>query len=605
MSRLGKKLVVRFLIIAIIMACTSAINMGLNGVIQRNYHQILTQKNDFERLLTGFVVNLNSVENNAHSAITASSASARATAQDLFEEYAAEVDSALSAMNAAMDPELGLSSEKLPEILSEWETYSTTARSIISEYENAETVDLRVVHDRILNELQTHSNNIFVLADGLVDDLLASTAAAESNIVKLSRIVLIVNIALVVVAFVIAIALGRWYSSTISKGITNCIDRIKALAEGDLNTPVELIYSKDEIEELSQATQFITKRLSTIVSDEEYLLSEMAKGNFVLQTKCEDCYTGDFRPLLLSMRGINRNLNNMLSQIKQASEQVATSSEQVANGSQALSQGATEQASSVQELAATINDISQQISGNAEHTKFVNEKIHEISLEVDDSKQKMDQLIEAMNEITTSSSEIGKIIKTIEDIAFQTNILALNAAVEAARAGAAGKGFAVVADEVRNLASKSAAASKNTASLIENSIKAVEHGSKIASDTASALGNIVDNKEEIREIVEKISEASTEQANSISQITLGIDQISSVVQTNSATAQESAAASQELSGQATVLEELFNKFHFREEGDGNITASNNLNDSSFHSSGTSSNMNLNNTAFSPQSGSKY
>ena len=181
-----------------------------------------------------------------------------------------------------------------------------------------------------------------------------------------------------------------------------------------------------------------------------------------------------------------------------------------------------------------------------------------------ESNEQMAQMIDSMREISQSSSEIGKIIKTIEDIAFQTNILALNAAVEAARAGNAGKGFAVVADEVRNLASKSAEASKNTATLIERSMGLVEKGTKIAGTTAQYLSDAVEGVNEVVELVQKISKATIEQANSFSQVTSGMDQISSVVQTNSATAEQSAAASEELSGQAQMMKQMVGQFKIRD-----------------------------------------
>lgn len=289
----------------------------------------------------------------------------------------------------------------------------------------------------------------------------------------------------------------------------------------------------------------------------------MADGDFTVDSVCEAEYTGGFHPLLVSFRGIADKLNDTMQQINQSSTQVASGSQQVASGSQALSQGATEQASSVQELASTINEISNRIKQNADNAQNANEKAGSISTEMNVSNEKMHQMIQAMEDITSCSNEIGKIIKTIEDIAFQTNILALNAAVEAARAGTAGKGFAVVADEVRNLASKSADASKDTSALIENSLKAVENGTRIADETAKSLYQAVNDVNEMAGIIGQISQASIAQADSIAQITIGVDQISSVVQTNSATAQESAAASEELSSQSQLMKNLVGRFKLK------------------------------------------
>ena len=213
------------------------------------------------------------------------------------------------------------------------------------------------------------------------------------------------------------------------------------------------------------------------------------------------------------------------------------------------SQGATEQASSVEELAATIHIISEQINENAANAHEANDRTNVAVSEMGSANDKMKELVGAMDEISASSDETQKIIKTIEDIAFQTNILALNAAVEAARAGAAGKGFAVVADEVRNLAGKSAEAAKNTTSLIENTVAAINKGNSLVTEVADKMSNAMEASNVVVDLNMKISEASKQSADSVTQVTVGIEQISSVVQTNSATAEESAAASEELSGQ--------------------------------------------------------
>ncbi|NCC88476.1 MAG: hypothetical protein EOM05_11555 [Clostridia bacterium] len=263
------------------------------------------------------------------------------------------------------------------------------------------------------------------------------------------------------------------------------------------------------------------------------------------------------------MLNTSEMLNSTLYEFNVASDQVASGSNQVASGAQALSQGATEQASSIEELSATVNEITTQIKETAENAEKAKQISIDASVATNQSQQQMEKMIAAMNEISNTSNEIGKIIKNIDDIAFQTNILALNAAVEAARAGLAGKGFAVVAEEVRNLAGKSAESAKITATLIESSLNAINNGSKIVSDTAKSLEDVVIGSKNSSEVIQSIADASIEQSQSIAQVNIGIGQISDVVQTNSATAEESAAASEELSGQAQMLKELISKFKLK------------------------------------------
>ena len=371
---------------------------------------------------------------------------------------------------------------------------------------------------------------------------------------------------LMAAVIIVIILVGVFFSFVIIRLIKTPISEIEdaaiKMAEGNLD--VEISYtSKDELGVLAAQVRRLIRKLQVIIDDENKFLAKMAAGDFTVDSICEQEYTGGFYPLLVSFRGIAEKLNDTMQQISQSSSQVASGSEQVSNGAQALSQGATEQASSVQELAATINEISNKVNQNADSAQQANVTAGSVSTEMNVSNEKMQQMIQAMDDISNCSNEIGKIIKTIEDIAFQTNILALNAAVEAARAGTAGKGFAVVADEVRNLASKSAEASKNTSVLIENSLKAVENGTQIVNETAQSLLQALNAVSEMTEIIGQISEASSTQADAISQITMGIDQISSVVQTNSATAEESAAASEELSSQSQLMKSLVGRFKLK------------------------------------------
>lgn len=321
---------------------------------------------------------------------------------------------------------------------------------------------------------------------------------------------------------------------------------------------------RDEMGVLSDCMRELARRLKAIIEDENDFLAKMAHGDFTVDSICEQEYVGNFHPVLVSFHNILDRLNNAMRQIHSSSEQVAVGSSQVASAAQTLAAGSSDQAKSVEQLSDSINHISNQVQVNAEYAQQASMKVNLVGQEMLDSNEQMNHMIQAMKEIKETSDEIGKIIKTIEDIAFQTNILALNAAVEAARAGSAGKGFAVVADEVRNLASKSAEASKNTATLIENSIHAVANGTRIADQTAQSLTQAVEGATDVMLTVNKISEASAHQADALAEVLEEIDHISSVVSSNSSSTQQSAAASHELSAQAQVLKRLLNGFQLRE-----------------------------------------
>ena len=348
-----------------------------------------------------------------------------------------------------------------------------------------------------------------------------------------------------------------------ARPILSLTKSVKKLSEGSLDEEIK-VRSKNEIGALAKGLRQLVGQLKEYrlyIQEITDSLNEMQDGNLDIRLKNE--YTGEFTKIKVALLDLSDKLTGLIGNIRISSNQVSSSAENVSAGAQNLTRGSMEQASSIEELSATINDISDRIRKNAENAAKANQAAATGQEEILKSDGQMQDMKASMNRINEKSAEISKIIKTIDDIAFQTNILALNAAIEAARAGEAGKGFAVVADEVRNLAQKSAEAAKDTTVLIDDTVKAVEQGSRLADSTAKSLHEVVNGQKELSILISEIASASDEQANAVSQVTTGIDQISSVVQTNSATAEESSASSSELNDQARNLREQISRFRLR------------------------------------------
>ena len=370
----------------------------------------------------------------------------------------------------------------------------------------------------------------------------------------------IVSVLAMVVILLLNILLFVYVLRSIVAPIQTITESSRGLSEGKLDFHID-VSSQNELGVLAESLNTSVQNLKLYITDISQVLEEIAGGN--LGKESDIAYIGDFVQIQTSIGLISEKLSQTMEQINTSANQVDSGANQVAVGAQSLAQGATEQASEVDNLLQMIEQVTVQINSNAQNAAATNQEADLVGEKITVCNTQMQEMTEAMNQISSCSGEIQHIIKTIDDIAFQTNILALNAAVEAARAGTAGKGFAVVADEVRNLAAKSADAVKDTTELIEKTLRVVESGSRLTGLTKDSLYSVVEGAENVTRNIKAISSASTEQQLAINTIRDSIEQISTVVQSNSATSEESAAASEELASQAQVLKGLIGNFQLK------------------------------------------
>lgn len=367
-------------------------------------------------------------------------------------------------------------------------------------------------------------------------------------------------IVIIVGSYFISMKIGDEVAVGISKPLDELKQRLRTFAQGDLEAPFPAVDSQDEIADMVGVAKNMAADLKTIISDSDKLLGKMAEGDYTVSSDMEDKYTGDFIGLLMAMRQMKTQMNDVMSHINEISSLVTAGSNNLAQAAQEIAEGAMDQSAAIEELQATFADITGGVEKTSEKLNDTYRIAQEYAEEADHSQTEMQGMVDVIGRINDTSKQIENIISEIEDIASQTNLLSLNAAIEAARAGEAGKGFAVVAGQIRSLSEQSAKAAVDTRQLIESAIAVSNEGNDAAERVSTSIEKVINGMKEVADSSQKLSEIAEEQAKAMEQAEAGINQISDVVQSNSANAEETSATSEELSAQAETMNALISKF---------------------------------------------